>query len=172
MSLMLNQRAVGYKFLLRWICLCAFSTLLLAPAKGLNPNSLMSQFGHTAWRIQDGFFSGAPFSVVQTADGYLWIGTNSGLLRFDGVQFVPWSPPSGQRLPSKLIVILVAGKDGGLWIGTANGLAHWDNKNLISIEGYEFVQSISEDPDGSVWFTHSGSPREALHKFPVGTLLA
>ena len=56
-------------------------------------------------------------------------------------------------------MILVAGKDGGLWIGTANGLAHWDNKNLISIEGYEFVQSISEDPDGSVWFTHSGSPR-------------
>jgi signal transduction histidine kinase/streptogramin lyase len=139
---------------------CAFVGWgLCVPLFGLNPASQLSQYAHTAWRIQDGLFDGAPFSVVQTADGYLWIGTNSGLLRFDGVQFVPWVPPAGQQLPSKLIVILVAGKDGGLWIGTANGLAYWDNKNLTrSVKGYEFVQSIFEDSDGSVWFTHSGSP--------------
>ena len=141
----------AFSFTLVWWGLCA-------PLFGLNPDRQLTQYAHTAWRVQDGLFEGAPFSVVQTADGYLWVGTSSGLSRFDGVQFVPWTPPAGQSLPSKLIVTLVAGKDGGLWIGTASGLAHWDNGNLTSLKGYEFVQSIFEDLDGSVWFTHSGSP--------------
>jgi len=143
----------------RSVLTCAFVGWgLCVPLFGLNPDRQLSQYAHTAWRVQDALFDGAPFSVVQTADGYLWIGTSSGLLRFDGVQFVPWAPPAGQILPSKLIVTLVAGKNGGLWIGTANGLAYWNNKNLTSIKGYEFVQSILEDSDSSVWFTHSGSP--------------
>jgi len=160
MFVMPNQHVCGCKFLLRIVALFVILAIWLAPARGLNPNSQLSQFGHAAWRIQDGFFNGAPFAVAQTADGYLWIGTSSGLFRFDGVQFVPWVPTSGQHLPAQLIVVLVAAKDGGLWIGTGNGLAHWDKHNLTtSIEGYEFVQNIFEDTDGSVWFTHSGGPR-------------
>ena len=155
-----NQHLFGYKSLLRIVALCVIGAICQAPAWGLNPNSQMSQFGHTAWRIQDGFFNGSPFALVQTTDGYLWIGTSSGLFRFDGVRFVPWVPPPGQHLPAQFIVILVAAQDGGLWIGTANGLAHWDKQNLTtSLEGYQFVQNIFEDTDGSVWFTHSGGPR-------------
>ena len=104
--------------------------------------------------------------MAQTADGYLWIGTNSGLFRFDGVQFVPFVPPSGQKLPTQLVTILAAGRDGGLWIGTSNGLSHWGNGNLTTpAEGYDYIQSISEDLDGSVWFTHEGGPAEARAHF-------
>ena len=68
-----NQHLSGYKSLLRIVALCVIGAICQAPARGLNPNSDMSQLGHTAWRVQDGFFNGALFSVAQTADGYLWI---------------------------------------------------------------------------------------------------
>jgi len=154
-----SQHIRGYKFLLRIFSILVIGAVCQAPARGLNPNSDMSQLGHTAWRVQDGFFNGALFSVTQTADGYLWIGTNSGLFRFDGVQFVPFVPPLGQKLPTQLITILAAGKDGDLWIGTSNGLSHWDGKNLTTpAERYDFIASIFQHPDGSVWFTHARGP--------------
>src|ERR1700739_2383442 len=74
----------------------------------------MSQYAHTSWRLQDGVFNGIPTSIVQTADGYLWIGTTSGLMRFDGVRFVPWAPPrEGPTLPHG-VYSLGASRDGSL----------------------------------------------------------
>src|SRR5499433_1898044 len=79
------------------ITLVAFAS---APtvALAVDPNRYISQYGHTAWRIQDGVFSGAPNALAQTTDGYIWIGTQSGLVRFDGVRFVPWTPGNGKGL--------------------------------------------------------------------------
>src|SRR5229473_4399262 len=82
--------------------------------------------------IQDGFFDGAPYSIAQTADGYLWIGGANGLLRFDGVRFVPWSPPLGKQLPSPVVAALLAARDGSLWLGTLSGLSHWTNQDLVN----------------------------------------
>src|ERR1700678_3860759 len=69
-------------------------------AHALEPDRRISQYGHTAWRIQDGLID-SPVAITQTTDGYIWIATHTGLLRFDGVSFDPWSPPKGQSLPSK-----------------------------------------------------------------------
>ena len=91
----------------------------------LDPSKRISQYGHTAWRIQDGYFAGQAWSIAQTTDGYLWVGTAAGLLRFDGVQFVPWSLLAGEPLPSNDIHFLLGARDGSLWIGTASGLVHW-----------------------------------------------
>ena len=66
----------------------------------------------------------APSAVVQTTDGYIWIGTSAGLLRFDGVRFVPWTPGEGnQWFSSNSVWSLLAGRDGSLWIGTSTNLA-------------------------------------------------
>ena len=68
--------------------------LVVCPeARGLNPALDVSQYAHTAWKIRDGFTKGAINSIAQTPDGYLWLGTEFGLLRFDGVRAVPWQPP-------------------------------------------------------------------------------
>src|SRR5688572_29302905 len=80
-------------------------------------DALLSQYAHTAWRLQDGVLPGAPRAIAQTADGYLWVGTSAGLLRFDGVKFVPFAPPGGERLRSPEVVSLLAARDGSLWIG-------------------------------------------------------
>lgn len=106
--------------------------LLCAAATALDPDRQISQYAHTAWRVQDGAFSGTPHAITQTADGYLWVGTEGGLLRFDGVRFVPWTPPSGKKLPSTRVYSLLGASDGSLWIGTGLGLASWKNSDLVN----------------------------------------
>ncbi len=73
-----------------FVCLLSAGT---DRAHGLDPSKRLTQYRHNVWRVQDGFFPGSPSWASQTADGYLWVVTSSGVFRFDGVRFVPWSPP-------------------------------------------------------------------------------
>jgi ligand-binding sensor domain-containing protein len=122
----------------------------------VDPTRHISQYAHTAWRIQDGVFSGAPNAISQTTDGYLWIGTQAGLVRFDGVRFVPWTPPDGKHLPSSNVTSLLGARDGSLWIGMEGGLSHWDKRDLTNyLIKPERINSIIEDRNGIVWFVRS-----------------
>jgi hypothetical protein len=69
----------------------------------LDPAVAVPQYPRTAWRVRDGFVSSGPYTIGQTTDGYLWIGTQTGLVRFDGARFVPWAPPPGASLPSSAV---------------------------------------------------------------------
>jgi ligand-binding sensor domain-containing protein len=93
------------------------------PAWAVDPDKHISQYAHAAWRVQDGFFKGSPGRMVQTRDGYLWLGGPSELLRFDGVRFVPWSAERRERLPSNDIQDLAAARDGSLWMFTPAGVS-------------------------------------------------
>jgi ligand-binding sensor domain-containing protein/signal transduction histidine kinase len=113
----------------------------------------VSQYAHTAWKIRDGFPKGATRSIVQTPDGYLWLGTEFGLVRFDGVRAVPWEPPSDQHLPSSEIWSLLVARDGTLWIGTSNGLASWKDGKLTEhaeLAGH-YIFKVIEDHEGTIW---------------------
>src|SRR5271157_1836234 len=90
----------------------------------LNPSLDITQYAHDAWTVRSGFIKGNIYMIAQTRDGYLWLGTEFGCFRFDGVRSIPWQPPAGQRLPSAVFRLLGA-RDGTLWIGTFGGLASW-----------------------------------------------
>ena len=79
-----------------------------ACAAALDPSLDISQYAHTAWRVRDGFFKASIQPIAQPSDGYLWLGTQFGLLRFDGMRALPWHPPEGQALPSDFIYSLRA----------------------------------------------------------------
>jgi signal transduction histidine kinase/ligand-binding sensor domain-containing protein len=106
--------------------------------------------------VRDGFFSGAPRTITQTTDGYIWIGTDSGLYRFDGAHFQPWSPPGGKKLASNVILGLLGARDGTLWIGMAGGLARFvDRKLFVYPDLHDDVGGLVEDRSGKIWFTRS-----------------
>ena len=124
-------------------------------AFALNAALDVSQYAHTAWKIREGFAKGAINAIAQTPDGYLWLGTEFGLIRFDGVRAVPWQPPPRQPLPSGRILSLLAARGGTLWIGTDTGLASWNGRTLSGYAevGGAQVGSMAEDREGSIWFS-------------------
>jgi signal transduction histidine kinase/ligand-binding sensor domain-containing protein len=134
--------------------LLACLLLALCPsAFGLNPALDVNQYAHTSWKIRDGFSKGSISSIAQTPDGYLWLGTQFGLLRFDGVKNVPWRPPLDQQLPSDTIMGLLVARDGTLWIGTLKGLASWKDGKLTQyteLSG-QYIYKLLEDHEGTVW---------------------
>ncbi len=113
----------------------------------VNPSLDISQYAHTAWTVRDGFSLGNIYAMAQTPDGYLWLGGEFGLFRFDGVRSIPWQPPAGQHLPDKPFSLLVT-RDGTLWIGTYAGLVTWSGGKLTrypELDGLR-VTSLLEDP--------------------------
>src|SRR5262245_15757752 len=133
----------------------AASLLLATPAAGLDHGTALTQYGHTAWRVREGYFAGPPIAVAQTRDGFLWIGTEAGLLRFDGVRFERWEPPEGSHLPDDRIMALLGTRDGSLWIGTANGLARWHDGKLAVYARAGRFSALLEDRQGTVWAGHT-----------------
>ena len=134
--------------------------LVLCPcALALNPALDVSQYAHTAWKVREGFAKGSILSIAQTPDGYLWVGTAFGLVRFDGVRNIPWQPP-GQSLPSSTITSLVAARDGTLWVGTRNGLSSWKNGKLTQYAELvgSGIRALAEDHEGSIWVGTDGPP--------------
>lgn len=136
------------------ILLCVMAIGLLADkSAALDGDRRLSQYAHTVWRSQEGYFAGPPSSITQTRDGYIWVGTSGGLLRFDGVRFTKWtSPDADHALPGSVIVSLLGSQDGSLWVGTGNGLARWLNGTLTTysdVQGY--INSIVGGEAGDIW---------------------
>jgi signal transduction histidine kinase/ligand-binding sensor domain-containing protein len=119
----------------------------------LNPELDISQYAHRPWTVRDGVVKGNIYAIAQTPDGYLWFGTEFGLVRFDGVRASPWQPPPGQHLPDRNITALLAARDGTLWIGTFEGLVSWNGSRLTRYPELDkqVVESLIEDREGTVW---------------------
>jgi PAS domain S-box-containing protein len=147
-----------YLHIPRSFLLCLLSLwLVLSTAQALDPNKRLTQYAHTAWRIQDGFFPNAPYSISQTKDGYLWVGGNSGGLRFDGVRFTPWSAP----IAATPVLPPFSVRAGDFWIATRSEIAHVRDNVVIS--HYDVpLNSMYKDSDGSIWTLSSQNPDRIL----------
>src|SRR6185503_11521436 len=128
----------------------------------VDPGQPMRRYFHTAWRLRDGFLPGEPTALAQTTDGFLWIGTLAGVIRFDGARFEPWRPPEGARLPDDRVFALLGASDGGLWIGTGNGLARWKDGRLKVYATVGRFGALLEDRRHGIWAGHT----RALSELP------
>jgi hypothetical protein len=99
---------------LKLVALVAFWCV---PVCTLAQEQRVSQYAHRAWLVRDGSFGGAPDAITQTTDGYIWVGTGSGIFRFDGARFEPWSSPDGKQFSPRQISALLGARVGSLWIG-------------------------------------------------------
>ena len=147
------------------IALCTLTVLLWSlPALALDSPLDVSHYAHNAWTFRSRFLNGAVYAIAQTRDGYLWLGTQSGVARFDGVRVAPLVLPRGQELPSTAVGSLLAARDGTLWIGTFDGLASWNNGRLTEYPAltHQTVLALVEGRDGTVWAGGFGSPTGKL----------
>jgi PAS domain S-box-containing protein len=144
---------------LRSLLICLLSLwLMLSAAQALDPNKRLTQYAHSAWRIQDGFLPNTPFWISQTKDGYLWVGGGDGALRFDGVRFTPWSAPTA----SAPIFHPVDVRAGEFWIATRSELGHVRDNVVISHYDVPGISSIRKDSNGSVWVLSAANPDRIL----------
>jgi signal transduction histidine kinase/ligand-binding sensor domain-containing protein len=122
--------------------------VMAAPAQALDPDKRINQYIHTSWRTQDGSLPAGMFSITQTSDGFLWVLSLPGdIYRFDGVQF------AHSAVPNDASGKVFAASAGGLWV-VSKGLLRLKNGVVASdfdLPGTHGYQSISEDPNGSVW---------------------
>jgi signal transduction histidine kinase/ligand-binding sensor domain-containing protein len=133
---------------------CLILFLTANSANAVDPNRRISQYGHTAWRLQDGVFNSTPNVIAQTTDGFIWIGTQAGLVRFDGSRFVSATTTSiGQPIPDVKITSLRRARDGSLWIGTPYGLSRLKDGELITYSTAIGISTIIEDHEGTIWVT-------------------
>jgi signal transduction histidine kinase/ligand-binding sensor domain-containing protein len=128
------------------------------PVWAVDPNRHISQYAHNAWTIQDGYLPGIVNSIAQTEDGYLWIGTSAGLVRFDGIRLIPWDAPGEpSAFSSSEITALLGSRDGSIWIAartsrTKQNLSHWTSQQLVNIPVESTgIWSILESRSGAVW---------------------
>lgn len=119
------------------------------------PARPLSQLMHTVWTPKQGGGPTAIKALAQTTDGYLWIGTNKNLVRFDGVRFVDYVPLSGDSIPEGTISRLLATKDGAIWlVGTRESIAIRIFKGHATrfgkSAGVESVLHLAESSQGEV----------------------
>src|SRR6185295_2656385 len=104
---------------------CVASLLLLLAlagnSKALDPLKRISQYGHDWWEIEQGLPQSTVHAIAQTRDGYLWVGTQEGLARFDGLRFTVFDKRNTPEISHDFIRALLEGRDGSLWIGTMGG---------------------------------------------------
>jgi signal transduction histidine kinase/ligand-binding sensor domain-containing protein len=134
--------------------LCSLLLSTATSVSALDPHKLMPQYGHTAWRNEDGILD-RPTLITQTSDGYVWVCTATALMRFDGVKFTPWIVPRGESLP-RGVTYLLGARDGNLWIGASHGLSRLKENHLVDYTsqlGGAGINEMLEDHTGAVWFT-------------------
>jgi ligand-binding sensor domain-containing protein/AraC-like DNA-binding protein len=124
------------------------------------------------WNVGDGLPQNSVTSIVQSPDGFIWLGTYSGLARFDGVEFRVLNRWNAPGLRSDRISVIYVEDDGTLWAGTyGGGLLRWDKgswRAYTAREGLsnDYVTAILRGRDGRLWVgTEDGLNAMAGHEF-------
>ncbi len=137
-------------------------TLLVSlPALALNPHRALTQSRLTVWTSDSGLPQNTIDALVQTRDGYLWMGTEEGLARFDGVRFVVRDRESAPALRSSFISSLFEARDGTLWIGTyGGGLARLRGGEIEAFHpellGADRIREMYEPTRGTLFIATAG----------------
>ncbi len=142
---------------------------------GLQPATPLTDYARQSWVMENGLPQDTVHSLLQTRDGFLWLGTEAGLVRFDGSGFAVFDRNSIPALPSGDIRCMLETHDGGLWIGTSEGLAQWKDGKVATfgtrngLPG-ESVRALTETSGGVLWvWTDLGVARQEGKEFIAAT---
>jgi PAS domain S-box-containing protein len=144
--------------------LLGLAAILVMPpaARALDPARSISQYAHQSWGSERGLPQNSVVAIAQTRDGFLWLGTEEGLARFDGTGFTIYDKRNTPALRSNEITALLCASDGTLWIGTnGGGLVRFQAGRFSTYRpqnglSSEVILSLFEDTDHSLWIGTDG----------------
>ncbi|MGE5279049.1 MAG: two-component regulator propeller domain-containing protein [Acidobacteriota bacterium] len=145
----------------RWaVCIVAAGLSLGSPLGALEPEAGSIHLSHDVWDSDAGLPQNSVQAILQSRDGYFWLGTEEGLARFDGVRFAVFDTRNTPALKDDWVQSLCETRDGTLWIGTLRGLARRRNGRFEAVgEGTELeralVGDLLEARDGTLWIGSS-----------------
>jgi ligand-binding sensor domain-containing protein/signal transduction histidine kinase len=148
-----TRKRPAFGWLLAWLAACCVAHT----AYGLEPNREMSQYIRDYWGAERGYQGGPVHAITQTADGYLWIGTEKGLVRFDGSNFLLIQHENTPSLPTGPVLGLMADADGNLWVRLRS-------PNLLRYRAAKFENALAD-------FSRSESGVTAMARGKDGELL-
>lgn len=133
------------------------------PLLALDPSRTVFQYNRRTWMRETGLPVNAIRAIAQTKDGYLWLGTQQGLVRFDGISFETFSLPNDLQFRPGVVGTLASSMNGGLWFGVENGsIGFFDETRFHSMEGLPWVSpqmrigAMREDKRGVLWVGAAG----------------
>lgn len=136
---------------------CRFALVFTVIALFFFPSAAAPNCFTRTWQVEQGLPQNKVTAVVQTHDGYLWVGTYCGLARFDGVRFMVFDDGNTPALRSSRITSLFEAGDGRLWIGTESGdVAQYKDGHFVAVpvsanwRGVK-IYGIASDEVGDVW---------------------
>jgi diguanylate cyclase (GGDEF)-like protein len=144
--------------------LCVIVVALVLPASPVraqaidlrDPGQALTQYRIDSWQTEQGLPLNTVQTLLQTRDGYLWIGTGGGLTRFDGVRFTTFESSAVPELASRPIFGLMEDAAGNLWIGHHDGAVTYRNGHFRTVYGRDVTEgrrvwAFAQAPDGAVW---------------------
>ena len=153
------MKKLNYRHACGLAALALISTIFFreGPAHALDPGKAVTQYVHDVWLTEDGLPQATIQTMIQTRDGYLWFGTQEGLVRFDGVKLVVFDKTNTKAFTVNNIEALLEAKDGTLFIGTSGGGLVRYGKGAFNAFGRaeglvsESVFSLLETGQGELW---------------------
>lgn len=135
---------------LLWLCFGRGQVLALDPTRDL------SQFNAQVWLTENGLPQNTVHSITQARDGYVWVATEEGLARFDGIRFTIFDKQNTPELKSNDIRVLLEDRRGSLWIGTTDGLVRLQDSKFTAFTTRDglpsnVIDALCEDHDGSIF---------------------
>jgi signal transduction histidine kinase/ligand-binding sensor domain-containing protein len=159
-----NSKAAAWKAaqrrpLERTVFCAAVTAFLVAgalAAMALEPTTPLANYGRQSWVMENGLPQNTVQALAQTRDGFVWLGTEVGLVRFDGNGFAVFDKNSSPALPGNDIRCLLAARDGSLWIGTSEGLARLKDGTVRAFSARDglpgdSILGLAETTNGTVW---------------------
>jgi diguanylate cyclase (GGDEF)-like protein len=127
---------------------------VVGPASALAPDKAFHDYVKDTWSLDEGLPQITVAAITQDAQGYLWVGTQSGLARFDGVRFTSFTPENTPELPGLLVQSLYTDRHGRVWIGTYKGVAWYAGGRFHAVTGpggrAVDVRAIVQDGGGRI----------------------
>lgn len=131
-------------------------------AVALDPNSPLTAYRHEVWREEQGLLHSTINRILQARDGYIWLATYYGIVRFDGVRFTVFDVVNTPAIQANRIRALAEDSDGTLWIASSKGLSQMrDGAFRIFPLGDRFagdqILTVTTGTDGEIWFATVGA---------------